>query len=69
MCATYLLIMFYLSVKFHQICSVVYEISLRQDFDLTPDCDLDLGRRNLNHVRDTHSHYALSFCEVPFNLL
>ena len=31
--------------------------------------DLDLGRRNLNHVRDTPSHYALPFCEVSSNLL
>ena len=28
-----------------------------------------LGRRDLNHVRDTPSHYALSFCEVSSNLL
>ena len=25
---------------------------------------LTFGRRNLNHVRDTPSHYVLSFCEV-----
>ena len=25
--------------------------------------------RNLNHVRDTPSHYVLSFCEVSLNLL
>ena len=49
--------------------SVVYEISLRQDFDLRPDCDLNLERMNLNHVRDTPSYYALSFCEVSSNLL
>ena len=70
MCATHLLIMLYLSVKFLiKFALVVYEISLRQDFDLRPDCDVDLGRRNLNQVRDTHSHYALFFCEVPSNLL
>ena len=33
------------------------------------ECDLDLGRRNLNHKHDTPSHYALSFCEVSSNLL
>ena len=38
-------------------------------FDLRPDCDLDLGRRNLTLVRDTPSHYVLSFCAVSFNLL
>ena len=42
---------------------------LRQDFDLRPDCDLDLGHRNLHHVRDTPSHYALSFCEVSSTVL
>ena len=41
----------------------------RHDFDLLPDCDLALGRRNINHVRDTSSHYSLSFCEVSSNLL
>ena len=61
--------MFYLSMKFHKFASAVLELLLRQDFDLCPDCDLDLGRRNLNHVRDTPSHYALSFCEVSSNLL
>ena len=45
------------------------ELFLRQDFDLRPDCDLDLGHRNLNHVRDTPSHYALSFCEVSSTVL
>ena len=29
----------------------------------------DLGRRNLTLVRDTPSHYVLSFCEVSLNLL
>ena len=53
--------MFYLSVKFFKFASVVFELLLRQDFDL--------GRRNLNHVRDTPSHYALSFCKVSSNLL
>ena len=42
---------------------------LRHIFDLWLNCDLELGRRNLNHVRDTLSHYALSFCEVSSNLL
>ena len=31
---------------------------------LTLDCDLDLGRGNLNFVCDTPSHFALSSCEV-----
>ena len=31
---------------------------------LTFDCDLNLGHRNPNFVRDTPSHFALSFCEV-----
>ena len=44
--------------------SVLFELLMRHYFDLRPDCDLDLGRRNLNHVCDTPSHYALSFCEV-----
>ena len=34
-----------------------------------PDCDFDLGRRNLTLVRDTPSHYVLSFCAVSLNLL
>ena len=34
------------------------------DKPLTFDCDLDLGRVNLNLGRDTPSHFALSFCEV-----
>ena len=55
--------------SFVKFASEVYELLLRQDFDLLPDCDLDLGRRNLNQVRYTHSHYALSFCEVVSNLL
>ena len=42
---------------------------LRHDFDLWPNCDLDLVCRNLNHVRNIPSHYALSFCEVSSNLL
>ena len=67
LCATHLLIIFlWCFVKF---ASVIFELLLRQGFDLWPDCDLDLGRRNLNHVQDTPSHYALSFCEVPSNLL
>ena len=55
-----------LNVKF---ASVVFELLLRQDFDLCPDCDLDLRRRNLNHVRNTPSHYGLFFSEVSSNLL
>ena len=31
---------------------------------LTFDCDVDFGRRNLNFVRDTPSHFSLSFYEV-----
>ena len=42
---------------------------MRQDFDLRPDCDLDLGRRNLTLVRNTPLHDVLSFCEVSSNLL
>ena len=34
------------------------------DNPLTLDCDLDLSRGNLHFVRDTTSHFALSFCEV-----
>ena len=83
MCATHLLIMLYLSVKFHQICfssvrdapshyflsfcevslkfaSAVFELLARYNFDLLPDCDHHLGRRNLCRVRDT---------EVSSNLL
>ena len=33
------------------------------------DLDLDLGSRDLTLVRDTLSHYVLSFCEVSLNLL
>ena len=55
--------------SFIKFASVLFELLLRQDFDLWPDCDLDLGRRNLNHVHDTPPHYALSFCEVSSNLL
>ena len=43
---------------------VDFELLLRHDFDFWPDCDLDIGRRNRNHVRDTPSHYALSLNEV-----
>ena len=50
--------------SFVKFASVDFELLLRHDFDLWPDCDLDLGRRNLNHVRDTPSHYALSSYEV-----
>ena len=31
---------------------------------LSFDGDLDLSPKNLNFVRDTPSHIALSFCEV-----
>ena len=55
--------------SFVKFAFVVLELLLGQDFDLWPDCDLDLGRRNLNHVRDTPSHYALSFYENSSNLL
>ena len=34
------------------------------DKPLTLDCDLDLGHGNLNFVRDTPSHIALSYYEV-----
>ena len=34
------------------------------DKRLTIDCDLELGRGNLNFVRDISSHFALSSCEV-----
>ena len=38
MCATYFVIMLYLSVKFHQIASVVYEQhNFRHNFILTSD--------------------------------
>ena len=55
--------MFYLSVKFCLIF-IDFELLLRHDFDLWLDCDLDIGRRNLNHVRDTPSHFALFLNEV-----
>ena len=31
---------------------------------LTLDCDLDLGRGNINFVRDTPSYFALSFYKI-----
>ena len=34
------------------------------DQPLTFDYDLDLGREDLNFVRDTTSQFALSVCEV-----
>ena len=34
------------------------------DKPMTFDCDLDLGRGNLNFVRDIPSHFVLSFGEV-----
>ena len=37
------------------------------DKRLTIDCDLELGRGNLNFVRDISSHFALSSCEVWLN--
>ena len=55
--------------SFDKFAWVVFELLLRQNFDLWPDCDLDLGGRNLTLVRDTPSHYVLSFCEVSSNLL
>ena len=60
--------MFYHSVSFFKFSSVGFELLLWPDFDLWPDCDLDLRCRNLNIVRDTSSHYALSFYEVSLNL-
>ena len=36
---------------------------------LTIDCDLDLGCRNLNLVRDTPSHFALSFLVIELWLI
>ena len=36
---------------------------------LTPDCGLDLERRNLTCVHDISSPYALSFCAVSLNEL
>ena len=33
------------------------------DKPLTLDCDLDLGRGNLNFVRVKPSNFALSFCK------
>ena len=38
-------------------------------FDLIVTLGVGVRRRNLNHVRDTPSHYDLSFCEVSSNLL
>ena len=54
---------------FVKFASVVCELLLKHDFDLWPDCDLDLGRRNINLVYNTPSHYTLYFCIVPLNLL
>ena len=34
------------------------------DKPMTFNCHHDLGRGNLNFVRDTSSYFALSFCEV-----
>ena len=61
--------MFSLSVKFHLFASAVFELLVRHDMKLRPDCDLDLGRRNLNLVPNTPSHYVLFFCKVSLNLL
>ena len=69
MCVRHILIMLYLSVKFHQISSIFYE---QHNFrhNLTSDMivTLTLGVGTLL-VRDTPSHYVLSFCEVSLNLL
>ena len=35
-----------------------------RDKPITEDCDLDLGRGNLNFVLDTPSHYALPLCNL-----
>ena len=40
------------------------DIQFVSDKPLTLDWDLDLGRGNLNFVRDTPSYFALSLCEV-----
>ena len=40
------------------------EAQFVSDKPLTFDCDLDLGRENLNSVCDIPSYFALSFCEV-----
>ena len=52
------------SVKF---ASVIFELLLKHNFDLLPECDTDLGHRNLNVVLDIPSQYPLSFCEVSSN--
>ena len=64
MCTTHLLIMLYLSVKFHQYASVVYK---QHDLRHNLTSDHDLGRRDLTLVCDTPSHYVISFCEVSLN--
>ena len=69
MCATHILIMLYLSVKFHQICFSSFLVYEQHNFRHNLTFDLDLGHRNLTLVRNTPSHYVLSFCEVLLNLL
>ena len=64
--ATHLFIMLYLSVNFIKFASVVSELWLRHEFDLRPDCGLDLGRRNPNLVRDTSFHIML-YLSVNFH--
>ena len=68
MCTTHLFILLYLSVKFDQIRFIglrsIADTQFVSGKPLTFDCDLDIGRGNLNYVRDTPSHFALSFCEV-----
>ena len=50
-------------------CWVMADTQFVSDNPLTFDCELDLGRGNLNFVRDTPSHLALSFCKVWLNSL
>ena len=70
---THLLIILYLSVKFHDISfislKVIAETQFKAQSDQRPDCGIDFGCRDLTLVHNSSSHYALSLCEVSLNLL
>ena len=45
------------------------ELLLRYNFDMLPDCDFDLGHRNLNLVRDTRLiilYFSVKFALVVY---
>ena len=69
-CTTHLLTMLYLSVNFYQICFSSYEKhNFRHNLTFDMIVTLILGVGNLILVRNTLTHYVLSFCEVPLNLI